>query len=164
MQIEWLTLNDESTIVLFYRRCSSAWQRSLSWWKNKARHLSVNGKLCQILWWVTNHLGPCGKVFCYPKWCGFGHFNTVILYFSFFTVSCPHGMKYDNALKDCVVCPVGYFSQQESSPNCTKCPPQTSTKTNGSKACTGEQIHVQMFLKNLMKMHEGFSKKENISK
>ena len=83
MQIEWLTLNDESTIVLFYRRCSSAWQRSLSWWKNKARHLSVNGKLYQILWWVTNHLGPRGKVFCYPKGCGFGHFNTVILYFSF---------------------------------------------------------------------------------
>ncbi|XP_073253088.1 uncharacterized protein [Porites lutea] len=53
-----------------------------------------------------------------------------------YCVSCPHGMKYDNALKDCVVCPLGYYSQQESSPNCTKCPPQTSTKTNGSKACT----------------------------
>jgi len=52
-----------------------------------------------------------------------------------YCVNCPRGMKYDLALQDCVACPVGYISQQESSPNCTKCPPQTSTRTNGSKEC-----------------------------
>ncbi|XP_068703322.1 signal peptide, CUB and EGF-like domain-containing protein 3 [Montipora foliosa] len=52
-----------------------------------------------------------------------------------YCVNCPRGMKYDSALKDCVKCPVGYISTEESSPNCTRCPLNSSTPMDGSKVC-----------------------------
>ena len=54
------------------------------------------------------------------------------------SVKCPRGMKYDEALKDCVACPVGYISEQESSLSCTICPSGTNNTKEGSKKCTGK--------------------------
>ena len=49
-------------------------------------------------------------------------------------------MKYDKTQKDCLACPIGYTSEQESSLNCTKCPEKKkkSTRKEGSKTCEGK--------------------------
>jgi len=69
------------------------------------------------------HMIPQASVTGFP--------NTVKL-----CVKCPRGMKYDEALKDCVACPVGYISEQESSLSCTICPSGTNNTKEGSKKCT----------------------------
>ena len=56
--------------------------------------------------------------------------------------------------KDCLACPIGYTSEQESSLNCTKCPEKKSTRKEGSKTCEGTHdsegygaiFHVALFL------------------
>ena len=47
-------------------------------------------------------------------------------------------MKFDMTQKDCLACPIGYTSEQESSLNCTKCPEKKSTRKEGSKTCEGK--------------------------
>ena len=40
-------------------------------------------------------------------------------------------MKYDKTQKDCLACPIGYTSEQESSLNCTKCPEKKKHQKGG---------------------------------
>ena len=65
-------------------------------------------------------------------------FNLDFVFTELFSVKCPRGMKYDMTQKDCLACPIGYTSEQESSLNCTKCPEKKSTRKEGSKTCEGK--------------------------
>ena len=46
-------------------------------------------------------------------------------------------MKYDKTQRDCLACPIGYTSEQESSLNCTKCPKKKAPERRGRKHAVG---------------------------